>query len=77
MNKRLFFVLKDPLVNSIITDIVKTLINNPYTYAKIELRMMPALISILNNTSMTGEKKDISSLISVIIKARTNLNRTF
>ena len=48
---------------------VKTLINNPYTYAKIEQRMMPTLISILDQTmgkiDPSSEFKDASSLLTV------------
>ena len=59
----------DPLVNSIITDLLKTLINNPFINEKIEQRLVPALISIINVTTGSkgdSEKKDFSSLLTVI-----------
>lgn len=58
----------DPLVNSIITDIIKVLINNPHTNNKVEQRLMPTLNSILTQTSAPqpdGEQKDYSNLITV------------
>lgn len=61
----------DPLVNSIVTDLLKTLINNPFTNEKIEQRLMPTLISIINATTASSsakgdsEKKDFSSLLTV------------
>ena len=61
----------DPLVNSLITDIIKSLINNPYTISKVEQRLLPTLISILNSTlNSTSEynnsdQKDFTSLLTV------------
>jgi hypothetical protein len=61
----------DPLVNSIITDIIKILISNRYTNAKIEQRIIPTLVSILNTTTISKteventEQKDYSTLITV------------
>jgi hypothetical protein len=61
----------DPLVNSLITDIIKSLINNPYTISKVEQRLLPTLISILNSTlNPTSEynnsdQKDFTSLLTV------------
>ena len=75
-NSNTLVVVADPLVNSIITDIIKTLINNSYTYSKIEQRMMPTLIGILNSNPKleTGEEfKDLTSLLTVI-KANTYNN---
>jgi len=59
----------DPLVNSIVTDIIKTVITNEYTYKKMEERLVPTLISILNQTlaSLNNryEQKDVSCLLTV------------
>jgi len=61
----------DPLVNSLITDIIKSLINNPYTISKVEQRLLPTLISILNTTLNSqsehnnGDQKDLTSLLTV------------
>lgn len=54
-------MLLDPLVNSIVVDIFKTLIANPYTNQKIEQRLLPTLTSILN----APNHKDLSGLLTV------------
>lgn len=70
----------DPLVNSIITDIIKTLINNPYTNAKVESRLMPTLISILNTTSTakqnSPDQKDFSNLLTSTVDLITTVVRS-
>jgi hypothetical protein len=38
----------DPVLNSIVIDIFKIFINNPYTNAKVEQRLLPTMASILN-----------------------------
>jgi len=61
----------DPLVNSLITDIIKSLISNPFTIAKVEQRLLPTLVSILNTTSTSkseldnNEQKDLTNLLTV------------
>jgi hypothetical protein len=57
------------MVNSIIVDILNTLISNSFTNKKIETRLMPTLNSIINTTLVpkieNGEQKDLSTLITV------------
>ena len=70
------------MVNSIITDLLKKLINNPYTSAKIEHRLMPTLVSILNTTTApenksTKEQGDFATLITVRFHAIFYLTLNF
>ena len=64
--------INDPMVNSIITDLIKILINNHQTNTKIEQRLVPTLLSILNMTHSPkneeiNEKKNFSTLLTVRI----------
>ena len=69
----------DPLVNSIITDILKTLIQNPNTNTKIEARLMPTLLSILNTKLVpkldAEDQKDYSTLLTTTLDLITTLVR--
>ena len=61
----------DPLVNSLVTDIIKCLINNPFTISKVEQRLMPTLFSIINSSitsklEQNTSQKDLTSLLTVI-----------
>ena len=66
------FLILDPLVNSLITDILRTLINNPYINSKVEQRLLPTLTSILNTTLVPkmddpNNQKDFANLLTVIL----------
>ncbi|RNA14456.1 importin-9 [Brachionus plicatilis] len=71
----------DPLVNSIITDIIKILIKNKYTNQRIEERLMPTLISILNSslspksddTNFSGLLTSTIDLITMVIRSSTQV----
>lgn len=59
----------DPLVNSLICDIIKSLLTNPYTNEKMEQRLLPTLVSILNTTisskqQANNEPKDFSAILT-------------
>jgi len=41
----------DPMQNSIVADIIRILIANPLTNPKIEQRLVPTLVSIINNAN--------------------------
>lgn len=60
----------DPLVNSLICDIIKNLLANPYTNEKMEQRLLPTLVSILNTTiasklQANNDQKDFSTILTV------------
>ena len=71
----------DPLVNSLITDIIKCLINNPFTVGKVEQRLLPTLSSILNTTLTSKteqtDQKDLTSLLTVSICSILEKSSTF
>lgn len=61
--------INDPMVNSIVTDIIKILICNQHTNEKMEQRLVPTLVSILNQSqakcdSANGDEKNFSTLLT-------------
>jgi hypothetical protein len=71
----------DPLVNSLITDIIKCLIGNPFIIGKVEQRLLPTLNSILNQTltnkdHQTMDQKDLTSLLTSTLDLITMMIRS-
>ncbi len=72
----------DPMQNSIVTDIIRILITNPLTNQKIEHRLVPTLISIINNANSSNlgaqtDQKDLSTLLtSTLDLIKTLLHNT-
>lgn len=63
----------DPMVNSIITDIIKILICNPHTNAKVEQRLIPTLVSILNTTQGNPDEENYQKNLSTLLTATLDL----
>jgi hypothetical protein len=73
----------DPLVNSIVCDLLKKLITNPYTNIKIEQRLMPTLTSIISNSlanklenQSVMDQRDFSSLLTSTLDLITTTVRS-
>jgi hypothetical protein len=58
----------DPVVNSIVMDIFKIFINNPYTNCKVEKRLLPTIASILNLENSTNSSLTVVSSIQLSFK---------
>lgn len=66
-------------MNSLICDIIKSLLTNPYTNEKMEQRLLPTLVSILNTTisskqQANNEPKDFSAILTVINMKKIQIN---
>ncbi len=70
--------INDPMVNSIVTDIIKILICNEQTNEKMEQRLVPTLVSILSQSqtkSESNDEKNFSTLLTSTLDLVTSVLR--